>query len=39
MRAVDAVTAAGVKTPDIGGTATTVEVADAVIGAIQGSNE
>lgn len=39
MRAVDAVSAAGIKTPDIGGTATTKEVADAVIGAIQGSNE
>lgn len=39
MRAVDAASAAGVKTPDIGGTATTNEVTDAVIGAIQGSNE
>lgn len=38
MRAVDAVSAAGIKTPDIGGTATTKEVADAVIGAIQGAN-
>jgi len=39
MHAVDAVSAAGVKTPDIGGTATTKEVTDAVIGAIRGANE
>ncbi|WP_366655505.1 tartrate dehydrogenase [Fodinicurvata sp. EGI_FJ10296] len=38
MRAVDAVCGAGVLTPDVGGTATTREVTDAVIKAIQGSN-
>lgn len=38
MRAVAAVSEAGIKTRDIGGTATTLEVTDAVIGAIQGSN-
>ncbi len=39
MHAVDAVSAKGIKTPDIGGAATTKEVTDAVIGAIRGSNE
>ena len=38
MRAVERVTGAGVLTPDVGGTATTREVTDAVIDAIQGSN-
>lgn len=38
MRAVAAVSEAGIKTPDLGGTATTHEVTEAVIGAIQGSN-
>ena len=39
MRAVDQVCAAGVMTPDVGGTATTQEVTDAVIGAIRGAND
>lgn len=39
MRAVDQVCGAGVKTPDIGGTATTIEVTEAVIGAIRGAND
>lgn len=39
MRAVEAVCAAGVLTPDVGGTATTEQVTDAVIAAIHGSNE
>lgn len=39
MRAVEAVCAAGIKTPDIGGRATTREVADAVIEAIRGAND
>ena len=38
MRAVEAVCAAGVMTPDIGGRATTREVTDAVIAAIRGDN-
>jgi tartrate dehydrogenase/decarboxylase/D-malate dehydrogenase len=38
MKAVEEVCAAGVMTPDVGGTATTREVTDAVIGAIRGSN-
>lgn len=38
MRAVEAVCAAGIKTPDVGGTATTREVTDAVIAAIRASN-
>jgi tartrate dehydrogenase/decarboxylase / D-malate dehydrogenase len=38
MRAVASVTAEGVLTPDIGGTATTHEVTDAVCKAIRGSN-
>lgn len=38
MRAVETVCAAGVMTPDIGGTATTKEVTEAVIGAIRASN-
>ena len=38
MRAVDQVCAAGIMTPDVGGTATTKEVTDAVIGAIRGAN-
>jgi len=39
MRAVELVTGSGILTPDVGGTATTQEVTDAVIGAILGSNE
>ena len=38
MRAVEKVTGDGVLTPDVGGTATTKEVTDAVIAAIAGSN-
>jgi tartrate dehydrogenase/decarboxylase/D-malate dehydrogenase len=38
MRAVEAVTADGVLTPDVGGKATTQEVTDAVCEAIRGSN-
>ncbi|WP_315830893.1 tartrate dehydrogenase [Bradyrhizobium prioriisuperbiae] len=39
MRAVEQVTGAGILTPDVGGKATTKEVTDAVVAAIQGSNE
>jgi tartrate dehydrogenase/decarboxylase/D-malate dehydrogenase len=39
MAAVEKVCAAGVLTPDVGGTATTHEVTDAVIEAVHGSNE
>lgn len=39
MRAVEAVCAAGITTPDVGGKATTREVTDAVIAAIRASNE
>ena len=38
MRAVEAVTAEGIQTPDVGGIATTREVTDAVCKAIRGSN-
>jgi tartrate dehydrogenase/decarboxylase/D-malate dehydrogenase len=38
MRAVERVTGAGILTPDVGGTATTREVTDAVIDAIHSSN-
>ncbi|HEX6958340.1 MAG TPA: tartrate dehydrogenase [Ferrovibrio sp.] len=38
MRAIERVTGAGILTPDVGGTATTKEVTDAVIDAIQSSN-
>jgi tartrate dehydrogenase/decarboxylase / D-malate dehydrogenase len=38
MRAVEAVTAAGVLTPDVGGAATTQQVTDAVCQAIRGAN-
>lgn len=38
MRAVERVTGAGILTPDVGGTATTKEVTDAVIDAIYSSN-
>ncbi|ESY65153.1 MULTISPECIES: tartrate dehydrogenase [Mesorhizobium] len=38
MKAIESVCAAGVLTPDVGGTATTREVTDAVIATIQGSN-
>jgi tartrate dehydrogenase/decarboxylase/D-malate dehydrogenase len=39
MRAVEKVTKSGVKTPDVGGTATTRDVTDAVVKAIQSSND
>ena len=39
MKAVEDVCAAGIMTPDVGGTATTRDVTDAVIEAIRGSNE
>ena len=39
MRAVDQVCAAGIMTPDVGGTANTKEVTEAVIGAIRGAND
>jgi tartrate dehydrogenase/decarboxylase/D-malate dehydrogenase len=38
MHAVETVTGRGVTTPDVGGTATTQEVTDAVCEAIRGSN-
>ncbi|WP_026871883.1 tartrate dehydrogenase [Inquilinus limosus] len=38
MRAVERVTGAGILTPDVGGTATTREVTDAVVDAIYSSN-
>lgn len=38
MRAIETVCAAGVLTPDVGGTATTREVTDAVIDAIHGAS-
>ncbi|MEQ8348566.1 MAG: tartrate dehydrogenase [Sneathiellaceae bacterium] len=38
MRAVEQICAAGILTPDVGGTATTAEVTEAVIGAIRGTN-
>lgn len=38
MRAVEQVTGAGIPTPDVGGTATTQQVTDAVVEAIQSSN-
>jgi tartrate dehydrogenase/decarboxylase/D-malate dehydrogenase len=38
MAAIERVTSAGVLTPDVGGTATTAQVTDAVIDAIQGAN-
>jgi tartrate dehydrogenase/decarboxylase/D-malate dehydrogenase len=39
MRAVERATAAGVLTPDVGGTATTAEVTAAVVAAIRGEND
>lgn len=39
MKAIEEVCAAGIMTPDVGGSATTAEVAEAVINAIRGSNE
>ena len=39
MKAVEEVCAAGIMTPDVGGSATTAEVTDAVIDVIRGSNE
>jgi tartrate dehydrogenase/decarboxylase/D-malate dehydrogenase len=38
MRALEKVTAAGILTPDVGGKATTKEVTDAMVDAIQSSN-
>ncbi len=38
MAAVEAVCGAGVTTPDVGGTATTLEVTDAVIAHLEGRN-
>jgi len=38
MKAIEDVCAAGIMTPDVGGTSTTREVTDAVIGSIRGSN-
>ena len=38
MQAVEKVTGEGIKTPDVGGTATTQEVTDAVCEAIRASN-
>ena len=38
MAAVEQVCAAGIMTPDVGGTATTQEVTDAVIEAVRGAN-
>jgi tartrate dehydrogenase/decarboxylase/D-malate dehydrogenase len=38
MRAVEQVTGAGIVTPDVGGTATTRQVTDAVVEAIFSSN-
>jgi tartrate dehydrogenase/decarboxylase/D-malate dehydrogenase len=38
MRAVEKVTGAGILTPDVGGTATTKDVTNAVVEAIQSSN-
>ena len=34
MRAIEATTAAGIVTPDLGGTATTREVGDAIVAAL-----
>jgi tartrate dehydrogenase/decarboxylase/D-malate dehydrogenase len=39
MRAIEHVCAAGILTPDVGGTATTAEVTEAVVAAIRGANE
>jgi tartrate dehydrogenase/decarboxylase/D-malate dehydrogenase len=38
MRAIEAATARGVLTPDLGGTATTRDVTAAVVEAIRGDN-
>ena len=38
MRAVEQVTGAGITTPDVGGTATTKDVTEAVVEAIHSSN-
>lgn len=38
MRAIERVTAAGILTPDVGGTATTKQVTDAMVAAIHSSN-
>lgn len=39
MKAIEEVCAAGIMTPDVGGSATTAEVTDAMIASIRGSNE
>ena len=39
MKAIEAVCAAGILTPDVGGTATTAEVTEAVVQSVIGSNE
>lgn len=39
MKAIEDVCASGIMTPDVGGTATTADVTDAMIVAIRGSNE
>ena len=39
MRAVEQVCAAGIMTPDVGGSATTQQVTDAVVAAIRGAND
>ena len=39
MKAIEKVCEAGITTPDVGGSATTAEVTDAVIDVICGSNE
>lgn len=39
MKAIEEVCAAGITTPDVGGTATTQKVTDAVLEAIRGSNK
>ena len=38
MRAIELVCAAGIRTPDVGGTATTRDVTDAVVDAIHSAN-
>ena len=39
VSAIEASLSSGVRTPDLGGTATTTEVADAVLGHILGTGE
>jgi tartrate dehydrogenase/decarboxylase/D-malate dehydrogenase len=38
MRAVETVTGRGILTPDVGGSATTAQVTDAVVAEIHGAN-